>query len=521
MCTRVRCGPFGEWVTVIEGTTPSKAGVGLLVLLAATASAAVALSGSSPLVIGFVGLIVVGILVSSPRLLPRVFVASLGVILTGYLFLGRGFAYLGLPPVYVGEVVLTLGLIGFLLNGGLRVWNKLPLWGPVTALVLIGLLRTVPYLAEYGVDALRDGAAWGYSLFSIFVAWAILTTNARDIALRWYSGSIQAFLALAPILIGLQSFFMEGIPRLPWGPGGGVPILNVKGGDVAVHLAGGAAFLALGLGEDVGVRTFLPEWVYWFGWVMTFGLVGIRGRAAFLTVVVGLVVLALGRPFGQWVRPLVIAAVAGSLLLLLDARVDVGTAREISVRQLVKNLASLTSDTGDPALEGSKQWRLLWWRAIVNYTFFGDYFWTGKGFGINLADDDGFQVYADHSLRSPHNGHLTFLARAGVPGLVAWITLQGTFAVSVLRAYRRAVRSAQDALARSYLWILVYWIAFMLNGAFDVFLEGPQGGIWFWSLLGFGMALLGGHRNQLNVAGQGSVWTGTWGQGGGTPRDGL
>ena len=27
-----------------------------------------------------------------------------------------------------------------------------------------------------------------------------------------------------------------------------------------------------------------------------------------------------------------------------------------------------------------------------DYTVFGDYFWTGKGFGINLADDDGFQT---------------------------------------------------------------------------------------------------------------------------------
>jgi hypothetical protein len=29
-----------------------------------------------------------------------------------------------------------------------------------------------------------------------------------------------------------------------------------------------------------------------------------------------------------------------------------------------------------------------------------------------------------------------------------------------------------------------------VNGGFDVFLEGPQGGIWFWSIMGFGMAAL-------------------------------
>ena len=29
----------------------------------------------------------------------------------------------------------------------------------------------------------------------------------------------------------------------------------------------------------------------------------------------------------------------------------------------------------------------------------------------------------------------------------------------------------------------------MINGSFDVYLEGPQGGIWFWSIIGFGIAV--------------------------------
>lgn len=38
--------------------------------------------------------------------------------------------------------------------------------------------------------------------------------------------------------------------------------------------------------------------------------------------------------------------------------------------------------------------------------------------------------------------------------------------------------------------MLAYWFAFMVNASFDVFLEGPQGGIWFWCLFGFGIALI-------------------------------
>jgi len=50
--------------------------------------------------------------------------------------------------------------------------------------------------------------------------------------------------------------------------------------------------------------------------------------------------------------------------------------------------------------------------------------------------------------------------------------------------------------ARIHLWILGYWCAFLVNGSFDVFLEGPQGGIWFWSLTGLGIAALETSRRE-------------------------
>ena len=67
--------------------------------------------------------------------------------------------------------------------------------------------------------------------------------------------------------------------------------------------------------------------------------------------------------------------------------------------------------SSDPILEGTKAWRLRWWDQIVEYTIDGDVLLDGKGFGINLADSDGFQVHADGSLRAPHNGHIEILAQ--------------------------------------------------------------------------------------------------------------
>ena len=153
-------------------------------------------------------------------------------------------------------------------------------------------------------------------------------------------------------------------------------------------------------------------------------------------------------------------------------------------------MISVFGDATHPELDGTRQWRLEWWRDIVEYTVMGPHFWTGKGFGINLSVDDRFETGADPPLRSPHSGHFTILARSGVPGFVLWTLVQGAFVLGLLRSYRRARNTGRLWWARIDLWLLAWWSAFMINAAFDVFLEGPQGGIWFWSVIGLGIAAI-------------------------------
>jgi hypothetical protein len=164
--------------------------------------------------------------------------------------------------------------------------------------------------------------------------------------------------------------------------------------------------------------------------------------------------------------------------------------RSITIDQIIENITSIFSSSSDGGLEGSKAFRLRWWGTIINYTVFGDYFWTGKGFGVNLADADGFQVNLDDSLRSPHNSHITALARMGVPGFVLWLLLQSAFGIGLLRSLLRHHRAGDASLAAVGAWILAYWIAMMVNTSFDPYLEGPQGGIWFWSLFGLGLVVI-------------------------------
>ena len=168
-------------------------------------------------------------------------------------------------------------------------------------------------------------------------------------------------------------------------------------------------------------------------------------------------------------------------------------------------MLSISGGESPGDLSNTRTWRLDWWREILGYTVLGNYFWTGKGFGLNLADDDGFQVARPEEapLRSPHNVFMTVLARMGVPGLLLWLTLHTTFAVSLIRACARARAAGFHAWAAIDLWILSYWSAFLVNATFDVFLEGPQGGIWFWCLMGVGLAALEAQRTALESAWQG------------------
>lgn len=167
-----------------------------------------------------------------------------------------------------------------------------------------------------------------------------------------------------------------------------------------------------------------------------------------------------------------------------------GKGRPATIQQVIDNLLSIFGPSSDGGLEGSKQFRLAWWGKIIDYSVLGPYFWTGKGFGVNLADADGFQSTVDHSLRSPHNTNVTVLARMGVPGLVLWVLLQVAFAIGLLRATLAHRRGGDVQVAVLGALVFAYWVAMMVDTSFDPYLEGPQGGIWFWVIFGLGLVVM-------------------------------
>ncbi|MGD0387964.1 MAG: O-antigen ligase family protein [Tepidisphaeraceae bacterium] len=410
------------------------------------------------------------------------------VLLLGYALMGKGFAYIGVAPFYVGELTMVWGvLVLFCSENWSRVLRTAWFW-PLLALMLWGAIRTVPFLATYGTDALHDAAIWIWGTFAIVLA-SLLAAEPRRLAYleKKFRSFAVLLLILGPISYCISIFADAFLPNAPWAD---VPYVLVKGGDLVVHLCGIFAFFVLLGGPQMAfvVPMMIVNLVLYF-----------TGRASMVTFASCSAIATALRPQSTLPWRLFPALVIGvTLLWLLNVHIETkihDPGRIVSADQIIENVQSIFSDSNNENLDGSREWRLLWWDTITDYTLHGHYFWKGKGFGINLADDDGFQVEADHSLRNPHNGHLTMLARGGVPMLVLWAICQFTLGYGLVCAAWSARRRGDRHWFGFLAFLFIYWLAFLINASFDVFLEGPVGGIWFWCVYGTGIGAVWIYRN--------------------------
>jgi hypothetical protein len=439
--------------------------------------------------------------------LPDIFLRVLLVVLAGYALFGRSFAYIGIPPFYIGELTMGLGVLAVAASGAIVLVARSPITWLIAAFATWGAVRTAPSLGTFGVDALRDAVLWGYGAFALVVAACVQRTGALSSIVKGYGRWILALAAWSPAVLLLSRLLGASAPNMP---GTDLPLFSAKSGDFGVHLAGAATFLLLGLaGASSGGGVRLRTAAVWSLWLVSMLFVASLNRGGFLSVLAALSIVALMRPLAIGPKIAVgmtaillaaLAVVTLSSLLSDPSRPDTEIeGRSISPRQVVDNVLSISGGEAPGDLSNTRTWRLDWWRQIRDYTFFGEYFWKGKGFGLNLADDDGFQVSRpdEAPLRSPHNIFMTVLARMGVPGLLLWLGLLSVFGISLVAAYARARSVGAAEWAGVDLWILAYWIAFLVNGSFDVVLEGPQGGIWFWCIMGVGLAALDAQRTML------------------------
>lgn len=466
----------------------------LVAMIVALCAAVLVADGPTSLIVGFAFvLLLVAILIKG----YKVFYAYLVLLLLGYLFLGKGFAYVGAAPLYLGEVGLALAIMSaamMILFGRLKGTSSFA--RPEVVLLLAfcgwGAFRTIPYLETYGIDALRDSVLWGYAAFALF----ILLLIPRESILKLFTlyGSILPFylvwLLVAWVIMHLTSLSI-------YFPGAPVPLLDLKKGDVGVHLAGVAAYLLLRLDLRGPCWSSRKLWFLWGLWGVNWVLWGTGNRAGMLSALIGVAIVLVVKPRTRWYRPLVLATMIVGIMLVASPSLTYtwkAQEYELSAQQIAENIGSAFGK-GD-LREGTKQWRLTWWRSIIDDTFAGEYFWAGRGYGIDLAYADGYQTYIppdvgsmleQDSTRNPHNAHINILARSGVPGFTFWLLFLTSFGWMLASRLLRTTSTVDYWPSRYALWILAYWLAFLFNASFDVFLEGPMGGIWFWSLIGMSL----------------------------------
>lgn len=404
-------------------------------------------------------------------------------LLAGLAIDGRGFAYIGVPPLFISEFTLLLGGLVLLIQPR---WKQ-AIGQPVILLILLmlawGLMRTLPYLGQWKLDAVRDFMLLGYSATAVIVA-AVVMSHPRMLPwlLARYQTFVKFFLIVMPPIWLLDQVMGKSMPVWPWASH--VGIITLKPGDMPVHLGAIAALSILGL--------FRGKSLMWMALLcVLLGVTGSISRGGLVAFALAFSVAFSLRPTSAWATRLtLILVVVVTFVAVSDVSIKVpGREREFSARQLLLNVASIVdSDIGAGDLDDTKTWRLEWWQTIANYTIYGDYFWAGKGFGVNLANSDGFQVHMDsESLRSPHNGHLNVLARTGVPGMLIWCAILMAWFAMIVNAYLLARQRKDGNWAMFFALLTAYWMSLNINAAVDVYFEGPMGGVWFWSITGLGV----------------------------------
>lgn len=390
-----------------------------------------------------------------------------------YALFNKGIAY-----TYLSEIVLVLGVL--LIIADIR---KLEFgWDRRMALLLFFILITFAYISKgvtgYGTkDVIRDSVIFNYILFVcivFFLKEELPHLKSRLVLVyRWYPLLMCVFFLVSsyiPLFRDLELF-------------GGQRLFLYKFGDMGVHLFIATIFLLNGYIQLP--RRMLVIQLLLIAYL--FLITSSYSRSGMLSYLLGMGVFFLYSKNMVLRKQMIQALKFVPLFLILALPLYLSTnveenfqGRSLSLNQLKENAASIFVSADDgTSLSDNKVWRLVWWAKIVDDTFFGPDFWTGKGLGMSLAAAADIKYDpTETDLRSPHNFHLTILARFGVPVFFLWLYW--------MFLHLNMIRKKE--LDPYLLTVLVITFVFLVNASFDVFLEGPMGAFPFWTFVGIGYA---------------------------------
>jgi hypothetical protein len=388
------------------------------------------------------------------------------LVMTLYVFLNKGVAY-----TYLVEALWLLGILLLFMQR-----KKVELiWNKTTKLLLffiaIGFIYIIRGFSKYdSIDLIRDSFIFQYGWF-VFILFLFKDKTAQIWETLFFIYKWFPFVALLNFILQYFVPFFETVT-----PFGGIPILLYKNGDMGVQLLISTLLLLFSFEK------------YSFKWRVLLSLVialdflilasySRSGIVAFLASLVSFIYFNKDIQLQSRVR-LLIKYLPIILLIVTPIYINIKVTenfqgRSVGFEQIKNNFSSIVGGTTDATSEDNVVWRLVWWAKIIDYSFTAPNFFIGKGLGMSLATEDDI-ITLDDSLRSPHNFHLNIMARFGVLLFMIWTY----FLIQILKPLFKKQLTGKRLLIGCVLF------AFLLNGSFDVFLEGPMGAFPFWTWLG-------------------------------------
>ena len=412
----------------------------------------------------------------------------LGFLLFGYIVGNRGFANISLTagsPVFFGEVGMVVCLALFAARLAIARENPIPrthLAYAIVAFLIFGAARlygdaVLRVTRVNPMTAIRDSATVYYAIF-FFIAYQVGQHRAaRHFVERCM---MVGFLALIPI-VAIQ-LFSDLLQRFTIR---GTPLIMHKN-DLLCTYMGIAAFYYYLRPNRGWTRTFCKVLsVLFLG-----GMLLLLARAAFFGFACAALLLLLARQPKFLLYQAAVGCAALIVILLMQAS---STSTESGyLTALTDKVVSMTdvsgtgqyrSGTGESSA-ANNQFRLVWWQSVFNETMEkGPIF--GLGFGYDLTRTFLRTYYGnfgmDFTARSPHSIVVTLLGRMGIIGVFSFGWIMYVITRMAMAAARAVARRREEP------GYLAHWCATVsLLGAalFGVVLEGPMGGVLFWSILG-------------------------------------
>jgi len=401
-----------------------------------------------------------------------------GFLLVGYLAWARSFGYLGVPPLFVGEI----GLAAFLV---LKPRVALGTWAA-------SLLSRSP-LNEFGVALF---------IFMMYGVWQVArgVFNGSDLlyAMKFFVFNYYTLYIFLGMWIGLHApdCLRKLIRVTGWVNGiyGIIFLLALR--HVGAHMPGSDVRLfSAPAGQTIvilGLLCFERDLrSVWFILMLNI-LVTLawQVRAEWLGLVLGL--LAWGLLTGRLHRVVVMGMAALTVLGMiefLDINLVSRTGGAVSLSETLGRFIAPINLELAKAIEptagrhvGTAEWRELWWKQIwisAHSTPMLEAFGHGYGFDLfGLAPPEVRSGQEDWDVRTPHSVFYYALGYTGWVGVVLFSLLQFT----ILRLLWRSFRVTRQPVG------LVFWVLEMGMAFFEASFETPLKAIPFYLLVGMAIA---------------------------------